>query len=102
MRRSDPNWPYGEQTRDFVPVTDVAHFIRRALEAPEPFRGAVFNLASGEAARIIDVARKIMARHGLDGDPELTPPRPGDIRHSVADITRLRNWGTDTKSGSGQ
>ena len=80
----------GSQTRDFVHVSDVAAVNLMALERTEPFAGAVYNLARGERVRIDDLARMIMSRAGMDGDPEFSAPRPGDIVHSVADIEKLR------------
>jgi UDP-glucose 4-epimerase len=34
---------------------------------------------------------------GLDGGPVHAPPRPGDVRHSVADITKARSLGWEPR-----
>jgi UDP-glucose 4-epimerase len=56
----------------------------------EGVRG-VFNIGSGEGVTINYLARlilKLMGREDLR--PIYAPPRPGDIRHSIADISRAR------------
>lgn len=72
----------GEQTRDFVFVADVV----AALLAAMAWRGgtaAVFNVCSGRATSIRELAATLAAIAGVP--PRLTEgsPRPGDIRHSL-------------------
>jgi len=77
----------GEQTRDFIHVSDVVEAIMLSLR-DEGVRG-VFNIGSGEGVTINYLARlilKLMGREDLK--PIYASPRPGDIRHSIADITR--------------
>ncbi len=79
----------GEQTRDFVHVSDVVEAVMLSLRN-EGVRG-VFNIGSGEGVTINYLARlilKLMGREDLR--PIYAPPRPGDIRHSIADISRAR------------
>ncbi len=83
----------GNQRRDFVHVTDVAHACRLALEAaPGPHR--VFNVGSGRSITVRDVARRLAAVLGRRRSAaEITGRgRTGDIRHCFADITRARDW----------
>lgn len=77
----------GLQQRDFVNVHDVARACRLAMEVPEA-AGHVFNIGSGEAVTVRQVAAKIGETLGLDGiQPEITERyRVGDIRHCFADI----------------
>ena len=79
----------GEQTRGFIHVGDVVEAIMLSLRN-ERVRG-VFNIGSGEGVTINHLARlilKLMGREDLK--PIYAPPRPGDIRHSIADISRAR------------
>ena len=81
----------GNQKRDFVSVYDVARACRLALETPEA-AGSVFNVGSGEAFSIREVADRM---RGVLGKEHLVPEvtqeyRMGDIRHCFADITRAR------------
>jgi len=79
----------GEQTRDFVHVSDVVEAIMLSLRN-EGVRG-VFNIGSGEGVTINYLARLILRLMGReDLRPVYAPPRPGDIRHSIADTTRAK------------
>jgi len=84
----------GGQTRDFVHVSDVVKFTEIVVE-----RGAtgVFNVGTGRAVSIRELAYMVMKIAGLDGKPVYAPPRPGDVRHSVADITRARGLGWEPR-----
>jgi len=79
----------GGQSRDFVYVGDVAEAFARAVESD--LDGAhVFNIGTGRPVRIRDLAEMLIEMAGLDLEPIYSDPRPGDIRHSHADITRAR------------
>jgi dTDP-L-rhamnose 4-epimerase len=82
----------GNQRRDFVHVDDVAEACRLAYEVPQA-AGHVFNIGSGAAASIREVACRLAEE--LDKE-ELTPEisgkhRVGDIRHCFADISQARD-----------
>jgi len=79
----------GEQTRDFVHVSDIVNAIMLSLKN-EKARG-VFNIGSGEAITINQLARLIIKMAGKE-DLKLihAPSRPGDIKYSVANITRVK------------
>jgi dTDP-L-rhamnose 4-epimerase len=80
----------GLQRRDFVSVADVVQACRLALEVPDA-AGQVFNVGSGRAYTVVDVARMLQARLGLRIDADVCGKyRAGDIRHCFADITRAR------------
>lgn len=82
----------GGQTRDFIHVDDVAIAYLAAgglspqLRTPAP---GIYNCGTGRATSILELARLVMKLAGTDDAPEFRPARPGDIRHSVADPTRL-------------
>jgi UDP-glucose 4-epimerase len=80
----------GSQTRDFVHVADVAQFVEVVLD-----RGAagVFNVGTGRAVSIRELAAIVMRLAGLGGEPLYGPPRPGDIKHSAADVTKAKLLG---------
>jgi len=80
----------GEQSRDF---TFVANAVDANLRAAETTRGVgeVINIANGERItlnELIAVLKKITNRP--DAKVEYCAPRVGDVRHSLADITRAR------------
>jgi UDP-glucose 4-epimerase len=93
--RGEPPVIYGDgtQSRDFVYVDDVVEYFARALRMESVI--GVYNIGSGKAVSVLELA-ELVAR--ALGKPELkpvhAPPRPGDIKHSVADISRaVRDFG---------
>lgn len=87
LRRGQPATVFedGGQMRDFVHVRDVAEANFAALGYHGPAFEA-FNVASGRAVSILDVARSLTAAFGAGApEPELTGRyRMGDVRHVVA------------------
>lgn len=83
----------GKQTRDFVHVKDVASAHRVVLENPlADFQ--VFNVGSGIATKIIELAEVVSKEAGVVFVPSLGGRyRLGDARHSNMDIAMLRNLG---------
>jgi dTDP-L-rhamnose 4-epimerase len=81
----------GQQQRDFVSVYDVVTACTLAAERPDAV-DRVFNIGSGEARRIIDVATSVARALGKDVPPHITGKyRVGDVRHCFADISLARD-----------
>jgi nucleoside-diphosphate-sugar epimerase len=80
----------GEQSRDFTPVANVVEANLLALEAPAGAVGSVFNIACGERTTVNALAGEICRLAKISLEPAYADPRPGDIRHSFADITKAR------------
>jgi len=79
----------GLQTRDFIHARDVASCIGLLLEKDD-ISGEVFNCGSGVATSVLDLAKLVMSAGSMDVEPEFTAPRKGDIRKSVADISKAK------------
>jgi len=79
----------GEQTRDFVFVDDVVAANLRAGGA-DAVSGGVFNIGSGHPTSVNAVVATLQNLLGTDVPVRHEPARPGDIRHSLADIGRAR------------
>ena len=79
----------GEQTRDFVHVSDVARANRIAADAPAA-SGRVFNLACGTGIRVLDLVGAIARAVGRELEIRHGPPRAGDVRRSEADVAAAR------------
>ncbi len=77
----------GNQTRDFTFVKDV---VKANILAMERNVEGIFNIASGKRISINELANKIMEIAGIKLKPIYDKPRPGDIRHSLADISLAR------------
>jgi len=78
----------GEQTRDFVNVRDVAMANYKAALV-RGISGA-FNIGSGTAVTINELARLMAEASHIRPEVEYGPPRKGDVRHSLADISAAR------------
>jgi nucleoside-diphosphate-sugar epimerase len=79
----------GEQTRDLLPVENVvAANLAAALSPGAP--GQVFNIGCGQAISINQLAETMISLSGARVGVTHGEARPGDIRHSVADISRAR------------
>lgn len=82
----------GEQTRDFIHVTDVIEALLAVTEC-EACVGEVFNIGSGIETRINELARKLINIFGLqDTQPLYTNPRIGDIKRSYASVDKARSF----------
>lgn len=79
----------GEQSRDFCYVDNAVEANLLALTAPGA-PGRVFNVACGSRTTLLEVVAALSRLLGRDIAPIHAPPRPGDIRHSVADISAAR------------
>jgi UDP-glucose 4-epimerase len=78
----------GLQTRDFVFVEDAVQAFLLAAEA-ETASGNVYNIGSGQATTLLDLIAVLNRVFGTSLTPAHAPPRPGDVRHSQADISRV-------------
>jgi len=79
----------GEQSRDFTFVDNVVDASLRACEASGA-SGKVFNGGTGLRITLNDVLKLLEKICGRPVRAKYDPPRPGDILHSQADITRSR------------
>jgi UDP-glucose 4-epimerase len=64
---------------------------RLAAAAAGPFRGTVLNVACGERLSLNDLVGRLNRILGTALTPVYEPPRPGDVKHSLADISRARD-----------
>jgi nucleoside-diphosphate-sugar epimerase len=76
----------GEQTRDFTPVANVVEATLLAIKA-DGVAGEAFNIACGDQISLNRLIAELRALTGSDLAPEYIEPRPGEIRHSRADIS---------------
>ncbi len=79
----------GEQSRDFTYVANVVEANLRACEAPGA-PGQVLNIACGRRVTLNELARLLGEIMGAEAAPRYSDARPGDIKHSLADISRAQ------------
>lgn len=111
-RRQDPEGPYaaviprwiasllhgerctlfgdGETSRDFCFVDNVVQANLLAATAPAEASNQVFNIACGARTTLKELHQLIATRLEVTLQPDFQPFRPGDIRHSLADISKAQ------------
>lgn len=113
--RQDPNGPYaaviprflglmqegqspvlngdGSHSRDFTFVVNVVQAnLRAALVSLPEALNTVYNVAAGAQTSLLDMVEILKAETGFAGPILHGPERPGDIRHSLADIGKIRRF----------
>jgi UDP-glucose 4-epimerase len=87
MLRNEPLIIYGdgEQTRDFVHVDDVVQANVKAADA-NGVNGA-YNIAGGKSITINNLVKLVTKNYMESCKIEHSNPRPGDVKHSLADIS---------------
>jgi len=84
----------GEQTRDFTFVKDA---VAASILAAESDASGIFNIAHGESVTINQLTELIIKLIGNDIKPVHWEPRAGDVRHSLADISKARAFGYEPR-----
>jgi UDP-glucose 4-epimerase len=79
----------GGQTRDFVFVKDVVQANLLAMKTDSVGKGEIFNVATGRQITLLTLWEILKGISGSDLKPGFKEARIGDIRHSVADISRI-------------
>ena len=80
----------GRQSRDFTYIENVVEANLKACLASHEAAGQAYNIAYGGREYLIDIYYGLTAALGLDVEPNFGPDRPGDIKHSNADISKAR------------
>ena len=81
----------GRQSRDFTYVTNVVQANLAACTAPG-VGGMVINVAAGQNHDLLELTDIIKKLLGSDIEPQHAPARVGDVRHSLADISRAKKY----------
>jgi len=79
----------GKQTRDFIYIDDVVEGLILAATKSEG-NGEVYNIASGKETSINELVDLLNNVLGKNIKPEHVDPVPGDIRFSVADVSKAK------------
>ncbi|HLI77503.1 MAG TPA: SDR family oxidoreductase [Acidobacteriaceae bacterium] len=81
----------GSVSRDFTFVANAVQANLRACHAPKEFaNGRVYNVGTGHSHTLTDLYRALADTLGFRHAPKYGPVRPGDIPHSLADISRAQ------------
>jgi nucleoside-diphosphate-sugar epimerase len=77
----------GEQTRDFTYIANVVDANWKAATSPN-VAGEAFNIGCGDRVSLNQLIDKMNEVLGSHIKPNYEPPRKGDVRHSLADISK--------------
>lgn len=80
----------GEQSRDFTYIENVIEANLKACVAPKTACGQVFNIAYGKRLTINDLYSILCQQLETEKEPIYIEERPGDIKHSLADIDKAK------------
>jgi len=80
----------GEQTRDFVHVSDVVRANLKASESSPGAGGQAYNIGTGTKTSVNELYEILAAEIGSAQPPSFEPGLVGDVRDSVADISKAR------------
>jgi len=76
----------GSYTRDFIHIDDALEAIYKAIQKIEGKRGDCYNIATGRAVSIKELAGLTLSISGKKLEIKFEPPKKGDIPHSQANI----------------
>jgi UDP-glucose 4-epimerase len=79
----------GDQSRDFTYVDNVVEGIVTACKARR-LTGEVINVASGNRTSLNTLVKLLSELIDNNTRPVHVPPRPGDVRHSLADVSKAQ------------
>ena len=81
----------GEQTRDFTYIDNAVQANLLASRSSEAAHGGSYNIACGRRVSLLElvamIGKTLGSRPGSEPRPKHAPPRAGDVRHSLADIS---------------
>ena len=86
----------GQQTRDFIHIDDLVSAFLKAIKSKKVNK--IYNLGSGKRTSINTIAKII------GGKKKFIPTRPGETKHSLANISKLKkeiNWKPKTSINTG-
>jgi len=81
----------GSASRDFTFVHNAVHANLLAARSEKTLGGDVVNVGVGKRYTVLQLAQAMLKNFGRDDlKPEFTPERPGDVPHSLADLSKTK------------
>ena len=80
----------GSQSRDFTYVVNAVQAMMKAAVAPD-VSGNVYNVGTGRSITILQLVEALNRIFGTKLEPQFVPTRAGDVKYSLADISRTRS-----------
>ncbi|MFH1235495.1 MAG: SDR family oxidoreductase [Parcubacteria group bacterium] len=80
----------GKQTRDFTYIDNVVRANILAMKSPATVSGETINIACGNSYSLLDLVSQLNKIIGTAIKPVFAPERTGDVKHSLADISKAK------------
>ena len=80
----------GEQSRDFTFIDNAVEANLLACHSDKVGKGEVINIACGESYSLNELVRELNKILNTNIEPIYTDPQPGDVKHSLADISKAK------------
>lgn len=92
MLKNEPPVIFGDglQSRDFIYVKQIVEANLKACQSTET---GSFNVATGKSTTINQLVEIINQSMGKDIAPVYEDPRPGDVKHSLAEVSKAKSLG---------
>jgi nucleoside-diphosphate-sugar epimerase len=81
---------YPDSTRDYIIIEDFCKVISTLLTSR--FIGSVLNIGSGTSTNLRDIFQLIKNNDEFKGEVLWSPPRQGDLRKTILDVQKMRNF----------
>ena len=81
---------YPDSTRDYILIEDFCKVIATLLTSR--FMGSVLNIGSGTSTNLSDIFQLIKNNHKFKSEVLWSPPRQGDLRKTILDVQKMRNF----------
>jgi UDP-glucuronate 4-epimerase len=82
--------------RNFTYIDDIVDGILRVLATPKPYE--IYNIGNNRAEKLMDFIAGIENRLGKKAVKTFLPMQPGDVKATMADITKIMNLGYQPKT----
>lgn len=86
----------GTQTRDFCYVDNIVQGIKLVIDSDKKFNGDVFNVGNQEQTSLNEIL-EYFKKKGMNFIIENKPSRIGDVKHTKADISKIKSIGYEPK-----
>ena len=81
---------YPDSARDYILIEDFCQVIATLLTSR--FMGSVLNIGSGTSTSLSDIFQLIKNNHKFKSEVLWSPPRQGDLRKTILDVQKMRNF----------
>ena len=82
----------GSQSRDFTYIDNVVQANILAMLSKQAIHGETLNIACGESSTLLKITRTIATALGRKNKPKFGPVRAGDVKSSLADISKAKKF----------